>query len=311
MTLQLTASPPSPRRVAFEVNAEGLGRYDIQISLPDGYADSEERYPAMYVLDGNMFFDTVHALVNGTGGQLGSLMPRCVVVGVGYPADEGAASFYARRNHNFYGPWDMADQVGQVLHTVFDQLKDAEARSDLAISAGGAPRFMEFLRDELQPALAERFRIDEAARHMLIGNSSGGHFVLRAMFDPNSPFRRYVAISPAFGCARGSIEQLESAYAAHYDDLDAEVFLCAGSRETDNAAHALARAASGVCWLREQFSIRGYPRARIAAEIMPGEHHGLLTARALGRALNFLFGQDAVVEQAMADLTVRHSSQRP
>lgn len=309
MALRLSATTPTSNGTAFEVDVPGLGRYDIQISLPAGYHDSAASYPVIFVLDGNLFFDTVHALVNGGGVFQQGLMPSCIVAGIGYPAYEGMASYYARRNYDFYGPWEMTDQVGQLLQRVFQQLKAREGNSGIVMTAGGAPRFMSFLRDELQPVLAERFRIDSAARHMLIGNSSGGHFALRAMFDPDSPFRRYVCISPAVGCASGSIERVEAEYSATHDDLDVEAFLCAGSREMDNPVHALARVVSGVCWVREQLAIRDYPSARIAAEIMPGEHHGLITARALGRALNFIFSQDEILRDRIADLTVQPADQ--
>jgi predicted alpha/beta superfamily hydrolase len=299
MTVHVPETTSDLLRETFEVTAAGLGRYNIQVSIPPEYAGGDTRYPAMYVLDGNVFFETVHGWVNGTGSPMAQLMPRAVVIGIGYPADEGDASYYARRNHDFYGPWDMTDQVGQTLQGIFTQMKEAEGKPELTMSAGGGPRFMAFLRDELYPALADRYPIAPDARHVLIGHSSGGHFVLRAMFDPASPFRRYVCMSPAFGCAAGSIERLEAEYAAAHDDLDIEAYLCAGSVETDHLGYALCRFVSGMTWVREQFAIRGYPSARVTAEIQPGEYHGLNFAYGLARGLSFLFHQNETLQTVL------------
>jgi pimeloyl-ACP methyl ester carboxylesterase len=86
---------------------------------------------------------------------------------------------------------------------------------------------MGFLPDELLPSLATRYPIALKARHTLIGNSSGGHFALRALYDAASPFRGYVCISPGFGSAEG-IQKAEAEYAAAHDDLDADLFICCG-----------------------------------------------------------------------------------
>ncbi|MEO7962368.1 MAG: alpha/beta hydrolase-fold protein [Gemmatimonadaceae bacterium] len=54
--------------------------------------------------------------------------------------------------------------------------RQRRGRASLQMRSGGYARFMEFLRDELLPSVAARFPIDTAARHMLVGHSSGGHF---------------------------------------------------------------------------------------------------------------------------------------
>jgi predicted alpha/beta superfamily hydrolase len=233
---------------------------------------------------------------------MSQIMPCAVVIGIGYPADEGGASYYARRNYDFYGPWDMTDQIGQTLHGLFAQMKEADGKPELTMSAGGAQRFMAFLRDELHPALIDRYPIDPNDRHILIGHSSGGHFVLRAMFDPDSPFRRYICMSPGFGCAAGSIERLEAEYAATHEDLDIEAYLCAGSFEMEYPGYALCRFVSGMSWVREQFALRGYPSARVTAELQPGEYHGPNFAYGLARGLNFLFKQNETMHAMIAGM---------
>jgi predicted alpha/beta superfamily hydrolase len=287
MTLEFQPRPAvSLHHDQFEVSAPGLGRYVIDVSLPPGYESSGKKYPVILVVDGNLLFDTVQTQVHGRFNVGGGVWPPSIIVGVGYPADEGFAAFYARRNFDFHGPWAMTDPLGQTLQQIFGMLKTGEGRPDLTMTSGGYDRFIAFLRDELLPALAEHYPIDSAARHTLVGDSSGGHFALRALYDPASPFRRIVCISPGFGSAEGSIQRAEAEYAARHQDLDVDLFICCGKVEVDQErTPALCRFGSGVVWVAEQFAIREWPSARVEWEIMNNEDHASIQARAVAAGL--------------------------
>lgn len=234
MTIEFEPKPASTdRHDRFDVTAVGLGRYTIDISLPRGHDRPAAGYPVVLVVDGNLLFDVARVAMHGGFANMGGMLPPTIVVGVGYPADEGMAGFYARRNHDFHGPWAMTDPLGRSLHSIFNMIRTAEGKPGMEMRAGGYQRFIGFLRDELLPSLAARYPIDQKARHTLIGDSSGGHFALRALYDPASPFRRYVCISPGFGSAEGAIQRAEAEYAAAHDDLDADLFICCGRVEID------------------------------------------------------------------------------
>jgi len=271
----------------FEVEAEGLGRYTIEVSLPSNFSvSSGARLPVILVTDGNFMFDLTQTLVHGNLANMSAPLPPSIVVGVGYPEDEGKASYYARRNFDFFGDWDMTDAVGQLLLGILESMKNAEDKRDLVMRAGGCSRFIRFLQDELLPALARHYPIDTEARHTLMGDSSGGHFVLRALFEPNTCFKRYISVSPAFGCASGTIAQAEAAYASEHNDLDADLFICCGRHEVgDNRTYGLAHAGSGVTWVAEQLAIREWPSARVHWEIMSHEDHASILPRALAAGL--------------------------
>lgn len=275
------------RHEQFEVMAEGLGRYTVDVSLPLGYdPNSGVRYPVVVVTDGNILFDVAQVALHGWFASMGGMLPPVVIVGIGYPADEGMAGFYGRRNYDFHGPWAMTDPLGQRLHEIFAMLKTAEGKPALEMHAGGYSRFMGFLRDELLPSLAGKYPIDLSARNILVGDSSGGHFVLRALYDPTSPFRRYVCISPGFGSGDGAIQKLEAEYAATHKDLDADLFICCGRVEIDQSPDtAMCRFGSGVTWIAEQFAIRQWASARIDWEIMNDEDHASIQLRAVAAGL--------------------------
>jgi uncharacterized protein len=286
MTFKIQPKPVlSASYEQFEVRAEEGGRYTIDVSLPPGYVAGGAPLPIILATDGNYLFDLTRQLVHGGHARMVGVLPPSIVVGVGYPTDEGMASFYARRTCDFYDEWDMRDQIGQRLQGLFGKMKAAEGKPALVMRAGGFPRFIRFLRDELLPTLADHYPIDPKGRHTLLGDSSGGSFVLRAMYEPNSPFSRYVSISPPLGCASGTIQKAEAAFAAKEEDLDADLFICCGQQELNDQTNAFAGIVSGITWAAEQFAIRNWPSARIEWEIMNNEDHASIAPRAIAAGL--------------------------
>ncbi len=286
MTLDIRPAPYHPaRRDQFAVNASHRGAYVIDVSIPAGLA-SGERLPVLLLVDGNWTFEVAHAITHGAFATLAADVPRVVMVGVGYPEREGFAGAYTRRNWDFHGPWDLQDAIGAEMRGVFKNIGGAGALKP----GGGYEAFISFLRDELLPGLAQTYPIDLAARHCLIGHSSGGHFALRALFDPHSPFSRYVAISPSLGTAAGEIEAAEAAYAASHDDLAADIFVCAGTAEVaQSRPMGLCAFGGGVTWLVEQLSIRNWPSAKFAWEFMGNESHSSIAPRAIAAGLRSVF----------------------
>lgn len=274
-----------PRRHRLETEAPGLGRYVLDISLPPEAANGA-RLPVILAVDGNLTFETVASVVHGGLAAGARSFPPSIVVGVGYPEDEGFASFYARRTFDFHEPWDMRDAMGERQRELFAMWRAIDVRPELDIQAGGYHRFVAFLRGALLPALADLYPIDLAAPHTLVGHSAGGRFALRVLFDPASPFSRYVAISPGIGADEPGLHAAEAGYAAAHADLAADVFVCAGDEETGaNPDFALCRFGSGVTWTAERFALRQWPSARLGWEIMNHEDHTSILPRAVASGL--------------------------
>jgi len=277
------------RHVQFRIDDPGLGTYVIDVSLPANMPPGE-RLPVILAVDGNLLFDTVQTIVHGRFATVSASFPASIVVGVGYPEEEGFAGFYARRNFDFHGPWDMNDELGLRMREILGYWKRYEKRGEIEMAAGGYELFMAFLRDRLLRVLADHFPIDLDARHTLIGDSSGGHFALRALFDRTSPFSRYVAISPSLKTAPGTIEKAEAEFAALSSDLPADVFVCAGKQEVGlNRDNALCGFGTAVTWCAEQMALRQWPSLRFACEVMDNENHSSITPRAISAGLRSVY----------------------
>ena len=137
----------------------------LQISLPGGYHSSGERYPVIYVLDGEgQFLQAVGAIR-----FLGKVnkMPQPIVVGI------------PNTNRNR------------------DLLPTTSNPQDLKMlpGGGGADKFLAFLTDELRPYIDGNYRTWPF--RILFGHSGAGLFVVHTFLNNPAAFSAYIASSPA------------------------------------------------------------------------------------------------------------------
>lgn len=143
--------------------------YHVYVRLPESYAQSPARhYPAVYILDGGAMFPKLAGFYHYL--RLGEEIPEMFLVGISYGTDRYAEGNY--RASDFTAPAPDRDFWGD------------------------APKFQDFLRDELVPALEQRYRL-RSDRRVLFGQSLGGQFVLySALADPPFFYGR-IASNPA------------------------------------------------------------------------------------------------------------------
>ena len=172
---------------------------------------------------------------------------------------------------------------------------DRAAEAAEAVETGGAPRFLDFLTDELQPWVRDRYAVSGDA--VYVGNSMGGLFGVYTLFHRPAAFRRYVIGSPWLCWDPETATAYEPAYAADHSDLDASVFMAAGADEDvlppaqPEAVQSLFRAADTVAHTRrlaEALEQRRYPSLDLTWRIFPEVTHftmsGILIAQGLRAA---------------------------
>jgi predicted alpha/beta superfamily hydrolase len=167
----------------FDVASKITGMtYLVFVSRPSAPAVKPKTgWPVLYVLDGNMFFETAAqaAWLNVSGGANPAL-----VVGIGYPSDEMPRAELLRNADLLPAiPADMQKQLVAALPPGTAIGKGAEA-------------FYRFLTEELQPELAKKYAVDTADT-TLWGHSLGGLFVVETLFKHPAAFKNYVASSPS------------------------------------------------------------------------------------------------------------------
>lgn len=156
-----TASQFSTFKVYSEILKE---ERTMIISLPEGYDSGEISYPVLYSLDaegGDNFPGSVATLkaLNAM-----KIAPRMIVVGI----------------HNTNRNRDM--------------IPDSVAHRP---GSGGAPKFLDFISDELMPYVRKNFRTRDFSA--LYGMSNSALFVVYALLEKPEAFQAYIASSPMIG----------------------------------------------------------------------------------------------------------------
>ena len=151
------------------VSSEAVGRaYHIYVRLPDGYGQSEQRYPTVYLLDGGNTFPMLAPYYQYL--NFGEEVPDMILVGISYGSDTFEGGNY--RSTDFTAPSAEREYWG------------------------GAPQFQTFLRDELLPVIEGDYRSD-ANRRIVFGQSLGGQFVLYTAMTQPDLFWAHIASNPA------------------------------------------------------------------------------------------------------------------
>lgn len=266
------------------LRAEKMARnFEIFVSLPASHMPgSLRRYPALFVLDANIEFSTVAeaAARMAAAGEIA----ETVVVGVGTPRSEGPMEFGFRRFEEFSPPsppgYGYNDDLGRIFRSLF-AVRGQDARRRL----GRAPALHDFLVGELLPLLQRQLPIDTADLGLL-GHSAGGTFVAYSLYRPDSPFRRYFAVSPGVGISDSWL--IKHAPASDISPSARLVVLTVGGLEMDNAFNCIAgidRTGELGQHLRER-----RPQLDLHCECLEGETHSSVYPRAVALSLRAGYG---------------------
>lgn len=152
----------------FQLESTILGeRRAINVYLPPGYARGAARYAVLYMPDGGVDEDFPHILGSLDVSIKNQIIRPMILVGI--PNTE--------RRRDLVGPTTVAEEQRAAPH------------------AGGAERFRRFLREELKPAIAARYRV--TAESAIVGESLAGLFVLETLLVEPALFDSYIAVDPS------------------------------------------------------------------------------------------------------------------
>jgi predicted alpha/beta superfamily hydrolase len=282
---QLAPRPVPSRDVeSFTFQSPSMGvRYSINVGLPVGYKPGDGKtYPALIVTDGDSIFGRVYAEAT----SLEDAITPLFVISIGTSLDEGEDLHTSRRIYEFSPPgWDRNDAFGRQVDSVCTRVNSPEGRC-----TGGSGRFLKVIAKELIPLVAARYPID-TARLGLFGLSAGGFFTAWAMFQPDSPFKKYIISSPAMAYGRGEIFRQEAAYAKSHKDLPVGIYFGAGGLEaTDPDIEGVGEIVSGMSHLAGVLGGRRYPGLKMIVEYHPGMGHEDVMGTNVVRGLRSLYG---------------------
>jgi predicted alpha/beta superfamily hydrolase len=257
----VTPAAPAPDPVlphqTFTIDSRALGETRlINLYTPPGYDQAAGAgYPVLYVPDGGVAEDFPHVTSDIDAAIRAGEMSPVIVVGIEN----------TERRRDMTGPTDVA--------------KDRE----IAPRVGGSAAFRAFLRDELMPEIARRYRT--TGETAIVGESLAGLFVVETFVLEPALFDTYIAFDPSLWWnGRRLLGQAKVALAAA-PKLDNTLYL-ASSDEPDLAETA--------ALLAGQLSEAGLAGLRLHYAAMPEETHGTIYHPAALRAFRLLFAPPPV-----------------
>lgn len=138
------------------------GTYKIKVALPDHYDSTVKLYGTVYVLDGEENFDFVANHCRELSNTIS--VNNVIVVSIGYGKDRSID----------YTPTKVSSITG------------------------GAPQFLEFIKNQLIPGIEQRYRVDTTRNgRVILGHSYGGLFGAYLFAIDNKLFGNYILLSPS------------------------------------------------------------------------------------------------------------------
>lgn len=238
--------------------------FRIDVVLPIRYAESEQRYPVVYITDSN------YLLASAAATQLAQAtehLPEAILVGIGY--DVASISDTAQIRVRDFSP---------TCNEAF-----IKHRSHPPELCGGADAFLAFIEEELKPFINNAYRTTNDST--LVGYSFGGLFALHALFSRNEVFDRYVIGSPSIDWDEEVLFTEEASYAKQHDDLDKVVYLSAGALEGDGTIPNVYR-------MYEQLVARKYPGLKVRMAVFENETHMTAINVTVMQGLRAVFNED-------------------
>lgn len=230
------------------VDAKQLGeRRVINVYVPPDYhANTGATYPVLYMPDGGMGEDFPH-VVGAVDVSIKNGVIRPIIV-VGIENTE--------RRRDLAGPTSVAEEQEAAPH------------------AGGSDRFRAFLRDELKPLIATRYRA--SAESAIIGESLAGLFVIETFVVEPTLFDAYIAADPSVWWNEQTLVREAGPRLAWWTAGPKRLYIASA----DDPATS-----DGIAILLSHLRIYAPPGVTWTYEPMPDEQHHTLYPRAALRGI--------------------------
>ena len=207
--------------------------FDIYVSVPDDYTDSDMSYPVLYVLDGDVAYGMAASIARYL--EIGGNSPELIIVGIGYGTVDKSEGNERRRD---YRPGEN----------------------------GGAENFLSFLNNELFPYIDSTYRTIPGER-TIEGYSIGGLFALYALFTKPESFNRYIVGSPYLLWDNSSIFDYEEDSPEKIGDKEINVFISVGNEESEGKYY------NPIDSLVTKIQGRNYPNVVLDTKVFDGSTH--------------------------------------
>ncbi len=229
------------------------------IHLPEHYnMDTKQRYPVVYLLDGDSFFHSLVGIRKTLASGRGKYLPPCIIVGV----------LNTDRTRDFTPTASAAGRDGKISIDAIPQ-------------GGGSEAFSKFLTEELRPAIDSAYRTN--GWNMLIGHSYAGLFTLNTFLRHTELFDTYLAVDPSLWWDQGRLVREAEALVAGRDFKGKSLYIgVASKKRTDRVDIHLDKVSYLLSELLPQaenlrFFSKSFPDENHGTVAVPGIYDGIKT----------------------------------
>jgi len=257
--------PPS----RFTLRSKAVGAtYTIDVVVPQGGASDGKRLPVAYCTDWFVLADYLRSLPKLL--DMGRLTGPFIMVGI----SEGATQ------HD----WAMARNRDFTPARPTDAYSRENVYTPALEKAGGAGRFVAFLKDELIPLIEARFPADPA-RRAFVGYSLGALLGTHLLYREPGVFQYYLLGSSSLWFNQFQLAtEFGSAPADTLRSIK-KVYLSVGEGESWEML-------KGYGMLRDALHDKGFGASRMKAEIVADAGHVGAMPISLYNGLRFLFARE-------------------
>jgi len=240
----------------------------IRVLLPQGYkapANSEKRYPVLYMLDGQNLFDACLSEVSHKEWQVDETMhrlaaeksiPEMIVVGIDHAGPKRAHEYLPYKDY-------------------FAEMEEPAGR-----------QFPDFLMDEVMPLVTQQYRTLSGQQNTGIGGSSyGGVASLYVLMAKPGIFGHALIESPSLAIGMGQLVRDTNPLIA----IPLKVFIGFGGKESENPAYVQKMIAL-IRMVETNFRAAGYDDSNFRFVFDPeARHDEPAWAKRFPDAMKFLF----------------------
>jgi len=218
----------------------------ILVSTPPGYEQGSEKYPVLYMTDGDQHITHTRGTVDFLAAN--GLMPQLIIVGVA-----------------------NTDRTRDLTPTRVET-REVNGRVMQNPTSGGAGTFLDFFESELFPYIEDHYRT--VSMRLFSGHSFGGLFALNAFFERPEMFGSVLAVSPSLNWDEDTPIRQATAFSKSVAVANAALFVAmADEEEGDPRPNLLDRLEAALAASKAK-------DFRWQVMRMPDENHGSVVLRA-------------------------------
>lgn len=176
-----TSAPSAPTPITIGetrlVTFAGDDQRQVNVYLPEGYAQGNKRYPVLYLIDGGLSQDFLHIAGTSALGEVWGRSEPVIVVGI-----------------------ESKDRRAELIGSL-----GTAAQHKQYPTAGQSAAFRAFLRDTIKPLIAANYRTN--GDDGVIGESLAGLFIVETWLREPGLFHRYAAIDASLWWDDGALSK--------------------------------------------------------------------------------------------------------